>query len=309
MLKNFVFGILCCAAFSSSMFSFTSVQPYVSQSSAVDAGHQAAQSAAAQKRSATPQMQAKEEILTNDSVIQLLKVGLDEDSIIAKIQKTKYNFDTSTQGLVALKQAGASSRLIQFMMDPTKELQKTTPSPVTGGVPQLAGSPTGNAPVANYPTEIGIYIKKDGRWVEVQPEVVNWKTGGVIKHIASAGIVKGDVNGNINGAHSRNAVKSPLEFIIVAAEGVAITEYQLIKLREQKDYREFRTVTGGVLHAQSGATRDLLEFEGTKVASRTFSVNLPTLGAGEYGFLPPGAVASGHSSGSLGKMYTFRISE
>lgn len=309
MLKNFVFGILCCAAFSSSMFSFTSVQPYVSQSSAVDAGHQAAQSAAAQKASATPQMQAKEEILTNDSVIQLLKVGLDEDSIIAKIQKTKYNFDTSTQGLVALKQAGASSRLIQFMMDPTKELQKTTPSPVTGGVPQPAGSPTGNAPVANYPTEIGIYIKKDGRWVEVQPEVVNWKTGGVIKHIASAGIVKGDVNGNINGAHSRNAVKTPLEFIIVAAEGVAITEYQLIKLREQKDYREFRTVTGGVLHAQSGATRDLLEFEGTKVASRTFSVNLPTLGAGEYGFLPPGAVASGHSSGSLGKMYTFRISE
>lgn len=53
--------------------------------------------------------QTKEEVLTNDSVIQLLKVGLDEGSIIAKIQKTKYNFDTSTEGLVALKQAGAST--------------------------------------------------------------------------------------------------------------------------------------------------------------------------------------------------------
>jgi hypothetical protein len=294
------------------MFSLASVQPYVSQSSTADVGHRAAQSAAAQKASATPLMQAKEEILTNDSVIQLLKVGLDEDSIIANIQKTKYNFDTSTQGLVALKQAGASSRLIQFMMDPTKELQKATASPVTGGVPQPAGSPAGNAPVANYPTEIGIYIKKDGQWVGVQPEVVNWKTGGVIKHIASAGIVEGDVNGNINGAHSRNAVKTPLEFIIVAPEGVAITEYQLIKLREQKDYREFRTVTGGVLHTQSGATRDLLEFEGTKVASRTFSVDLPTLGAGEYGFLPPGGLAGSNAAnagGSVGKMYTFRVGE
>jgi len=71
--------------------------------------------------------QAREEILTNESVIQLLKVGLDEDTIIAKIRKTKYSFDMSTQDLVAIKQAGASSRLIQFMIDPTKEPQRTTP--------------------------------------------------------------------------------------------------------------------------------------------------------------------------------------
>jgi hypothetical protein len=253
--------------------------------------------------------QAKEEILTNDSVIQLLKVGFDDDSIIAKIRKTKYNFDLSTPGLVALKQAGASNRLIQVMMDPTKEPQKATPSPPASGAPQPGGAPTGAAAAANYPSEIGVYIKKDGQWVEVQPEVVNWKTGGVLKNIATVGIVKGDVNGNISGAHSRNAAKTPLEFVIVAPEGVAITEYQLIKLREQKDYREFRTVTGGVMHAKSGATRDLLEFAGTKVASRTFSVNLPTLGAGEYGFLPPGAITSSSSSGSIGKMYTFRISD
>jgi hypothetical protein len=92
-------------------------------------------------------------------------------------------------------------------------------------------------------------------------------------------------------------------------EGEAITEYRLIHLREQKDAREFRTVTGGVFHVSGGATRDLLQFEGTKVANRTFSVNLPSLGAGEYGFLPPGAVASSHASATLGKMYTFRVGE
>lgn len=41
--------------------------------------------------------------------------------------------------------------------------------------------------------------------------------------------------------------------MIVTAEGVAITEYQLIRLRANKDYREFQTVTGGPLNQQSGA--------------------------------------------------------
>lgn len=95
----------------------------------------------------------------------------------------------------------------------------------------------------------------------------------------------------------------------LSADTIVKIECQLIKLHEQKDYQEFRTVTGGVLHTSGGATRDLLKFEGTKVASRTFTVNLPTPGAREYGFLPPGAFVSSHSSGSLGKMYTFRISE
>lgn len=80
---------------------------------------------------------------------------------------------------------------------------------------------------------------------------------------------------NINGTSSRNSVRSPLEFLIVAPEGVAITEYQLIRLRLAKDYREFRTVTGGVFNQRSGAMRDMVPFEGKKIAPRMFTVNLP----------------------------------
>ena len=35
-------------------------------------------------------------------------------------------------------------------------------------------------------------------------------------------------------------------------EGTAITEYQLLRLRDAKDGREFRTVTGGVMHVSGG---------------------------------------------------------
>jgi len=170
---------------------------------------------------------------------------------------------------------------------------------------------TKNSPPDNSSLkEIGVYCKKDDNWVELLPEVVNWKTGGVLKNVASVGVVKKDVNGNINGPNSRNSVKAPLEFRIYAPEGVAITEYQLLRLRVNKDYREFRTITGGVFNQRGGALRDLVPFEGKKIAARSYMVVLPNnLGAGEYGFLPPGSFGSAGASSSLGKMYTFRLVE
>jgi hypothetical protein len=63
-------------------------------------------------------------------------------------------------------------------------------------------------------------------------------------------------------------------------------------------------MTGGVLHQSGGAMRDLVPFEGKKIAPHVFTVMFPgNLGAGEYGFLPPGASQGG------GKMYTFRVIE
>jgi len=197
--------------------------------------------------------------LTNTDILEMIKAGFDEETIIKAIEANKPGYDISVQGLLALKNAGVSAKIIKAI------LATATPTvqPASGTLP--ATQPA----ITNLPTEVGVYIKKDDHWDDIQPEVVNWKTGGVFKNIASAGIVKGDVNGRINGAHSRNAVKTPLNFLIVAPEGVAVTEYQLIHLREQQDAREFRTVTGGVLHASGGATRDLLQFEGTKIANRT----------------------------------------
>lgn len=79
---------------------------------------------------ARPKAEAsKNEVLTNDSIIQLLRAGIEEDLIIAKIQQTEHDFDTSTAGLIALKDAGASGRLIQFMMDPSKPVAVKSPEP------------------------------------------------------------------------------------------------------------------------------------------------------------------------------------
>jgi hypothetical protein len=101
---------------------------------------------------------------------------------------------------------------------------------------------------------------------------------------------------------------APLEFIIRCPEGVSAAEYQLLQLDEKSDRREFRAVTGGILHASSGAEKNAVAFKFDKVSSRTFKIKLTDIKQGEYGFLPPGAYTSA-SAASSGKPYTFRIPE
>src|SRR5882724_6149366 len=235
--------------------------------------------------------------LTNDVIIKMTKAGLSDDIIVSTIGSQPAKFSTSADDLIALKKAGVSDKVIGAMM--------------TKGSAAPAAAPAAAAPTATTPVvaEIGVYHKKADAWAEVQAEVVNFKTGGVLKSIGTAGIVKGDVNGHLNGLHSPNQVKTPLEFLIYTPEGVAITEYQLLRLRDQKDSREFRTVTGGVMHVSGGATRDLLPFESKKIAPRTYTITLPTLGSGEYGFLPPASSDPTASSGRIGKIYSFGLVE
>jgi hypothetical protein len=162
-------------------------------------------------------------------------------------------------------------------------------------------------PALSQDLDVGVYVKRGNCWLPLLPEIVNWKTGGVLKSAATAGIVKGDVNGHLQGNRSHNFADHPVELLLYTPEGTQYTEYQLIHLRENSHNREFRTVTGGVWHVSGGASRDALPFDATPIGKRLWTVSLPrSLQSGEYGFLPPGAVTS-RTSASIGKMYTFRL--
>lgn len=243
--------------------------------------------------------------LSVNDVVNMLEAKLPESVILASIESNGRPFQLSTDDLIRIRKAGGGEKVMVKMLNPRS-------AGATGASTESASvsPPKSKEP----PLEIGVYYKKGGEWMEVLPEVVNWKTGGVLKNIASAGVVKKDVNGHLPGPHSRNSVASPMEFKIVTSEGVAITEYQLIRLRANpaKDYREFRTITGGVFNTKSGAMRDMVPFESKKTGPKIYSVVLPTtLGAGEYGFIYLGAAggSGGMSSLSMGKMYTFRLLE
>ena len=157
--------------------------------------------------------------------------------------------------------------------------------------------------------EIGLYYLKDSHWVEVPPEVVNWKTGGVVKHVSTLGIIKQDINARISKPSSHTKIFGLATLLVYAPEGTAITEYQLIRLRHHAESREFRNVTGGVFHESGGAERDAVDFTGVRVAKRTWTISLGVLTPGEYGILAPGLNEARGASSQLGKMYTFSVPE
>jgi len=246
---------------------------------------------------------ARASALTVEDVIKLAKAGLSEDIIVQQIERKGQAFDLSSDQIIELKAAHVSDRVVEVMLDPEKA-DAPASAPPTPFARAEAPPPTPSAPEAAAPTEVGVYARKQDRWVEVAPEIVYWKTAGALKTIATAGIRHGDVNGHVPGPASHTSFAAPPEFLLVAPEGVALAEYRLLRLRRGKEDREFRTVTGGLLHSQSGEFRDMLTFDGKKVASRVYEVSFPnTAGPGEYGLLPPG------STNGSGKIYSFRVVE
>jgi hypothetical protein len=228
-----------------------------------------------------------------------VKAGFSEALVINSIRNApRHSFTTTPAGLLELKSAGVTEAVILAMM---------AGSGSAAAPPRVATATPAPDRSAESVREIGIYYLHGSSWVDLLPDPVNWKTGGVLKSFATIGLVHGDINGIVRGATSRVAFAGTPRLLISAPEGTAPTEYQLLRLHKKSSSREFRTVTGGVLHSSAGATHGNLTFEWRKLGPRTYELLLPTLDAGEYGVLPPGASSSSSASAQLGKIYTFTV--
>lgn len=239
--------------------------------------------------------------LTDEKIAALVNAGVSVDEVLRiVVSAPEIAFDLSPPATDALLKAGASEQIIRAMA--ARE---------SGAAVSVAGgsSPSVSSPGQSIVSEIGVYYQKDGQWIEMMPEVVNWKTGGVIKTIGTAGIVKGDVNGRIRGGRSRTPLSGSIQLLAYCPEGTQVTEYQLIRLRTHSNSREFRTVTGGIFHVSGDSNRDDLPFTYRHVAKQTWTIPLSGLQPGEYGLLPAGAIEARSASAQLGKMYTFTVVE
>lgn len=237
-----------------------------------------------------------QEAFSPKSVIQMKKAGLSDTIILSTINSQPGKIAYTTDDLAEMKKAGVSDEVVAALVMHT-------------GAPAAANAaPAAAAPLVD---EVGAYYRdeKTGKWVRLTPEVVNFKSGGFLKSLATDGIVKGDMNGHLKGKTSPTIVTFPLQILIYAPEGVDPTEYLLLKLRENGSNREFRSQTGGVFHTSSGATRDAVEFKAEKIAPRTYRIVLDRPAkTGEYGILPPGSYTSSNAA-SGGKIFTFSVKE
>ncbi|MFZ1937856.1 MAG: hypothetical protein WBA18_17345 [Terracidiphilus sp.] len=245
---------------------------------------------------------AAQQAMNNDAVVKMVKAGLSDDLIVTTISSQPGTYDTSADGIIALKSAGVSDKVVAAMVAKAS-------APVVVAPPPPPPPPAAPARPAGI-DDVGVYYQdKTGAWLRLEPEIVNFKSGGVLKSIASDGIVKGDTNGHIPGAHAKNTLTFPVTLAAYVPEGVDIEEYQLLRLRVQSSSREFRSVTGGVFHSSGGAQRDEVQFKSVKIAPRVYKITLDqALGKGEYGLLPPGSYTSSNMA-SGGKIYTISIPE
>lgn len=249
---------------------------------------------------ATPQADvSRPHALTNDTILRMSKAGLDDAVILQTIQTQPAAYNTAPEDLIALKQAGVSQRVIAAMQARSAGLALHTDT-----------EPVNVAPVAAGVDDVGVYYHdKDGQWVPLKVERVQFKSGGWLKSTATHGIIKQDENGHVNGPKSTLILPTGVELLIYAPPGTQPEEYDLLRFTEHSDNREFRVKTGGVFHSETGAQRNEIEFHPTHLAHDMYTFTIPRdIEKGEYGVLPPGS-SNVPGIANAGKIFTFSIRE
>lgn len=231
--------------------------------------------------------------LTSADLIQMKTMGFDDQTIISAIGANGVALDTSVQGLMSLKQAGVSEKVIAAAL--------------AAAAPK--SSPSGSSSADNgLPEDIGAYAIVRGQLTPLPVEVVNFKTGGMLGMMLTDGIKKGKLQGTVPGQKSSEELTAPVTIVLRCADGTAPTEYQLIQLDAKKDRREFTESKVGVLGASGGVDKQAIAINFQRIGHDTYKGTIPDLRTGQYGFLAPGALASANGA-SNGKLYTFGILE
>ena len=86
------------------------------------------------------------DVLTNESVIEMVKAKLPERFIVSQLRSAKTKFDLSTPELIRLGKSGVSEAVVSVMRDP-KAVVAAAPALVAATPVAVAGAPVAGAPV------------------------------------------------------------------------------------------------------------------------------------------------------------------
>ena len=90
--------------------------------------------------------------ITNADIIAMLQAGISDKIIIPTIQRSPTDFDTSTDGLVALKKAGASEALLAAVLSAPRFSAQPPAAPPAAGATALSAPMTSPAVVQQQAT-------------------------------------------------------------------------------------------------------------------------------------------------------------
>ena len=256
--------------------------------------------------------QNNEDVLTNETIIQLTKIGLEPSVIISKINTSITKFDVSTDALIKLGNNSVSSQVINEMIQVNSEHKSVELTQKDANNPNAFHSP-------------GIYYynpnDSEKQLRKVDPTVV----GSTETHAASYyGIGGGGSISNISGGQSKLQINesNPTFYFYFEnnsdpalnnwwfATATSPNEFALVNFKVRKDSRSFETGRvsggGGFSSGSSGIPEKVkVPFEYTEVSQGIYSVTFKTpLKYGEYCFIYASTAPNRYSNN---KVFDFGI--
>lgn len=250
-----------------------------------------------------------QEVLNNESILSMVKGGLSEAVVLARIRSSPANFDTSTNSLLALKKAGVSDKVIEAMVSAPRSgaaaaaapAPAPAPAPSTGSAPApsvAAGARTSAGGAAATLPRDSIYHLNGAKYTELQPQVIEIEMNMAFFSQKSEVVLGGGK------AEYRITDKQPQFYSYYAP-----TEALLVKLKpgDKKNDRNLKMGSGGY-HPFGGTSRqgvrseDRIAVKSEREANGFYRITPASpLPSGEYGFI----VLSGTSAG--GRMFDFGV--
>lgn len=279
-----------------------------------------------------PTFSQSKEVLTNDHVVAMVKLGMGEDLIIEKIRQSSTNFDTSLNALGKLKNARVSDKIIMAMMNPTAGPATSRESPGSENNRNGNGRPSGSddaGPAAlREITEPGIYLYEAGKMTAIEPSVFSGTKANFLKGALTYGIMKSKMRAKVRGksANLQSSSSQPVFYFVFNPDyknsgatmagglwwGMPATspaEFMMVQMSVKQASREAVMGEYGTFTGMSTGARDkdIREYSFEKIKPGVYKV-VPrnVLQPGEYCFYYAGNVAGLGLAG--GKVFDFSIS-
>lgn len=226
---------------------------------------------------------------TNDDVLKLVKAGFSEEAILEAIQKNSCRFDTSAEALLALKSGGVGEKIVMAMLGARQ-------------APNLPSAPdTENGPV---PTQAGVYLVKEGRYVAVEFEAVHWSSGFWGGPTTIGNTTRHTLNARMPSVESPLRLAADLEFLLVGHPADKEFGYDLLRAESNRKEREFRAeflvLDDGTYVVQGGTRKSKVAFTARQISAGAYLVKLQDPAKGEFAFVPK-------TIGLDGRLYTFGV--
>jgi hypothetical protein len=280
--------------------------------------------------------------MTNQDVIKLVKAKVPEDLIVAKIKQSKTRFDTSVDGMVALKEAGVSDSLLAVMMNPgTPTSGSSSSPPAASAAPpppppaaQPAAKPSGpasnatkaaaptvtvSAPrktpkpveITQAPANYGVYIEQDGQLKplgRIQTKVQVSKFRSLLKSMVP--FVRQKIDINVPGAHSTSRFEAVRpNFYAFFPPSRDVSKFKLLQCKITGQKFDQRTLANASILFSTEQNQDevLCDIGPTSVRDLYRISPREDIPTGEFGFVEGNTGSKSSSNIEILDVYDFGI--